>query len=121
MPDRKLTRQQVEEIKELKRQAEAEGRPFVYAHIGKLYGVTGQTIRRNVAPSENDKKPRVSAPYNPVAAQKIRAGRRTFQFYAYKNSEDDRRIIRKLDTVENKQGYIKKLILNDLEENVSED
>lgn len=114
MAGRKLTPEQIEEIKILKEQLEANGEPFIYSQIAKKYGVTGQTIRRNIAPSENDKKPRPAAKYDPVAAKKRRESSRAYQFYAYKNIESDRLIIEKLDSLDNKQQYIKGVILQDI-------
>lgn len=120
MAGRKLSPEQLAEIKSLKEQKDANGEPFIYAKIAKEYGVTGQTIRRNIAPSENDKKPRPAAKYNPATAKKRREASRAYQFYAYKNSETDKLIIEKLDSLDNKQQYIKGVILQDiLKENKS--
>lgn len=114
MAGRKLTPEQIEEIRLLKEQLEAEGKPFVYTKIAKKYGVTGQTIRRNINPSENDMKPRPAAKYDPAAAKKRRDACRAYQFYAYRHSETDKQIILKLDSLSNKQQYIKGLILKDI-------
>lgn len=114
MADRKLTLEQIEEIKAMKAEADASGKPFVYSEIGRMFGVTGQTIRRNVAPSEADLKPRPAAKYDPVAAKKRRGTYSAYQIYAYKSSPDDRKIIEKLESVKNKQKYIKTLILDDI-------
>ena len=116
LASKKLTAEQIEEIRSLKKELEAAGKPFVYSKIGREYGVTGQTIRRNVDPSENDMKPRPPAKYNPESAKKRRASSRAYQFYAYKNSETDRQIIAKLDSLDNKQRYIKGLIIRDIAE-----
>lgn len=113
MPDKKLSQAQIEEIKALKKQIEAEGGKFVYSHIAKQYGVTVPTIRRNIEPNENDKKPRQPS-YSPIAAKKQREKTRAYQFRCYKSVEDDKLIIEKLDSIENKQQYIKKLILQDI-------
>lgn len=115
MAGRKLTPEQVEEIKSLRKQLEADGKPFVYSQVAKAYGVTGQTIRRNVAPTENDMKPRPPVKYDPNAAKRRRESCRAYQIYAYKNSEADKKIIQKLDSLDNKQQYIKDLILEDIE------
>lgn len=114
MAGRKLTPEQVEEIKLLKEQLESDGKPFVYSKVAKEYGVTGQTIRRNIAPTEHDMKPRPPVKYDPVAAKKRRDASRAYQFYAYRNSESDNLIIQKLDSLPNKQQYIKGLILKDI-------
>ena len=114
MAGRKLTPEQVEEIKSLKEQMEAKGEQFIYSQVAKKYGVTGQTIRRNISPSENDKKPRPAAKYDPIVAKKRRESTRAYQFYAYQNIESDRLIIEKLDGMDNKQQYIKGVILQDI-------
>ena len=114
MAGRKLTLEQVEEIKLRKKQLEATGEPFVYSKIAKEYGVTGQTIRRNIEPTAYDMKPRPAAKYDPIAAKKRRAACRTYQFHAYRSQESDKLIIEKLDSLENKQQYIKGLILKDI-------
>lgn len=115
MAGRKLSLEQINEIKALKEKMDASGKPFVYSKIGKLYGVTGQTIRRNVAPTEYDMKPRPPVEYDPVVAKKRREACRAYQFYAYRNSAQDQKIINKLDSLPNKQQYIKDLILEDIE------
>ena len=116
MADKKLTPEQIEEIRLRKQQAEENEVPFNYSKVAREYGVTGQTIRRNIAPTETDMKRRPSAQYDPVAAKKRRAACRSYQFYAYRKSEEDRKIIEKLDSLPNKQKYIKGLILKDIEE-----
>ena len=107
--------EQVEEIRKLKQEMDSSGKPFVYSQIGKRSGVTGQTIRRNVDPTEYDKKPRPPAKYNPAAARKKREACRKYYFDAYRNSPKDQKVIKKLDSVPNKQQYIKELILADIE------
>lgn len=114
MPEKKLTPAQIKEIKFLKKQMEANGEPFVYSKIAKIYGVSGPTIRRNITPNENDRKPRPPFKYNPEAAKVQRETFRTYQFRAYKKFESDKLIIEKLDSIENKQRYIKELILQDI-------
>lgn len=114
MAERKLTLEQIEEIKLLKKHMEETGQPFIYSKVAAEYGVTGQTIRRNIDPSENDLKPRPAAKYDPAAAKKRRNTRRAYQFYAYKGIEADRLIIEKLDSMDNKQQYIKSVILKDI-------
>ena len=114
MAGRKLTPEQVEEIRKLKQDLDRQGKTFVYSKVAKEYGVAGPTIRRHIAPNENDLKPRPAAKYDPEAAKKRRGGQRSYQFYAYKNSPDDIRIIEKMESTENKQRYIKDLILADI-------
>lgn len=114
MPDKKLSQEQIEEIKALKKQIETEGGKFVYSHIAKQYGVSVPTIRRNIEPNENDKKPRQPSIYNPIVGQRQREKARAYQFRCYKSEEDDKLIIEKLDSIKNKQQYIKKLILQDI-------
>lgn len=114
MADRKLTKVQIEEIRSLKAQMEAEGKPFFYSHVAKRYGVSGPTIRRNISPNENDKKPRKTFRYDPEEAKVKREGYRSYQLRVSKKLETDSQIIEKLDSVENKQKYIKGLILRDI-------
>ena len=114
MADRKLTMAQIEEIRSLKAEMEAEGKPFYYSHIAKMYGVSGPTIRRNISPSEYDKKPRKSFKYDPEIAKAQRETYRSYQLRVSKKHETESLIIQKLDSVENKQKYIKDLILRDI-------
>ncbi len=109
---RKLTKEQIEEIKALKAEIEAAGGKFVYVQIGRAYGVSGQTIRRNIEPNENDKKPRSN---NPAVSMEYERNflRRYFLRLNIKNTEDAR-VIKKLDSVANKNKYIKGLVLKDI-------
>lgn len=111
MPENKLTSQQIEEIKELKARTEAAGGKFIYSRIAKAYGVSGQTIRRNIAPNEKDLEPQS---HNPLTAKEYEKNY-VRRFHLKLNIKTDEAIIRKLDSLENKQGYIKKLILEDIE------
>lgn len=115
MREKKLTPAQIEEILALKEKMEANGEPFFYSHVAKLYGVTGQTLRRNIAPSEYDRTPRPPTKYNPEKAKAKRESFRIYQFRASKDSETDKLIIDKMDSVDNKQRYIKELILKDID------
>lgn len=110
MPKSKLTPEQIEEIKELKKQIEASGEKFVYSRVAKKYGVSGPTIRRNVEPNENDKMPQS---YNPVTA-KAYEEKFVRRYQLRLNTKSDVPIIEKLDSLSNKQGYIKNLILEDI-------
>ena len=114
MPDKKLTPEQVEEILAMKAEMEALGLRLNYRKLGIMYGVSGPTIRRNVEPNENDVKRRPARKYDPEVAKAQRETYRTYQFHAYKKSESDKRIIEKLESVDNKQRYIKNLILQDI-------
>lgn len=111
MPDKKLTSEQIEEIKNLKKKIESEGGKFVYSQVARQYGVSGPTIRRCVSPNENDKKPYI---YNPKKEKNNTKNFRQYQLKLYKSNKEHQLIINKMDTVDNQQKYLRGLILKDI-------
>lgn len=52
-----------------------------------------------------------------ITPQQRYDSKNTVRYYLKLNKKTDSSIIKKLDTVENKQGYIKSLIIKDIAEN----
>ena len=110
--NKKLSPEQIEEIKALKKKTEEDGEKFVYAHVAKMYGVSGPTIRRIVDPTENDMKSRTND--HSVSDKYVKKFIRVYRVKLNTKNPTERSIINKLDSLPNKQGYIKSLLEKDL-------